>query len=79
MQNSYTDEDILQYLYNETDPLKQEEFELQMDQNIFLKEDYNIHLQTLRIMDQAFAMPNPTSIELILEYSNARKSAETIS
>ncbi|MBT3302463.1 MAG: hypothetical protein HOD63_00860 [Bacteroidetes bacterium] len=79
MQNSYTDEDILQYLYNETDPLKQEEFELQMDQNIFLKEDYNIHLQTLSIMDQAFAMPNPTSIELILEYSNARKSAETIS
>lgn len=78
MQHNYTDDTLLLFLYDELDPLASQEVESQIEEDIFLKEDYNIHLQTLSILDQAFAKPNPTSVELILEYSNSCKRSEKI-
>ncbi|MBC8343842.1 MAG: hypothetical protein ISR55_04565 [Bacteroidetes bacterium] len=79
MQHNYTDEQLLLYLYDELDSLDCRKLETQIEQDIFLKEDYQIHLQTLSILDQAFVKPNPTSVELILDYSKSSKSTEKIS
>jgi hypothetical protein len=78
MSHNYTDEELLHYLYNEEDELNHLAFNEKIQQDIFLKEEYHLHIETLSLLDQLFIKPNPTNIDLLMEYSASFKQEESL-
>lgn len=77
MENNYTESKILQYIYDDLPPEEILEFEVELEQNFQLREEYNSLIRTLGLLDRASENPHPTSVDLILEYSNAKSSLKT--
>ncbi|OYU96020.1 MAG: hypothetical protein CFE21_06305 [Bacteroidetes bacterium B1(2017)] len=76
MANTYTENDLLLYLYNEMSPEEAKSLELELTSNTNLQASLKNLKAGMAVMDKLEAEPSPTSIELILEYS--QKSAEKL-
>ena len=78
MQHNYTDFDTILFVYDELDSVSKREFEKKLEQDIFLKEEFDIQLKTIDLLDLAFQKPHPTTVDLILEYSRSKSSEKAI-
>jgi hypothetical protein len=78
MQNTYTYNEIILYIYNELDPDTSYKFQLELQHNQELLKEYNTTVKMLGMLDKLVENPNPTTIDLILEYSSTKTSAKTI-
>lgn len=71
MRKSYTEDDVIRYIYNETGPLEREEIAIAIKSDLELCAFYkslkkmNVSLEELRMK------PDPSSIKLILEFSQS--------
>jgi len=71
MENNYSHNDILQYIYNELDDEKSIKIENALQDDVELREDYEQTIKILGLLDRLSENPSPTTIDLIVEYSTA--------
>jgi hypothetical protein len=71
MENSYSQNDILQYIYNELDDEQSIMIENALQDDVELREDYEQIIKTLGLLDRLSENPSPTTIDLIVEYSTS--------
>lgn len=71
MENNYSHNDILQYIYNELDDEKSIMIENALQDDVELREDYEQTIKILGLLDRLSENPSPTTIDLIVEYSTA--------
>lgn len=71
MENNYSHNDILQYIYNELDDEQSAVIECALQDDAELREDYEQTVKILGLLDRLSENPSPTTIDLIVEYSTA--------
>ena len=71
MENNYSHNDILQYIYNELDDESSIIIENALQDDVELREDYEQTIKILGLLDRLSENPSPTTIDLIVEYSTA--------
>ena len=71
MENNYSYNDILQYIYNELDNEQSSVIENALHEDVELREDYEQTIKILGMLDRLSENPSPTTIDLIVEYSTA--------
>ena len=71
MENNYSYNDILQYIYNELDNEQSSVIENALHEDVELREDYEQTIKILWMLDRLSENPSPTTIDLIVEYSTA--------
>jgi hypothetical protein len=71
MENIYSHNDILQYIYNELDNEQSAVIENALQEDAELREDYEQTVKILGMLDRLSENPSPTTIDLIVEYSTA--------
>ncbi|MDZ4668523.1 MAG: hypothetical protein SGJ00_11670 [bacterium] len=76
MANNYTENDLILYLYNELNEQEAATLEAHLLFNPKLQNALNSFKMGMAVMNKLEVEPSPTSIELILEYS--QKSAATL-
>ena len=76
MQNNYTENQIIRYLYNELNPLEEEGFRIAMDEDFFLRERVQEYVSMYEMFDGITEVPHPSSIDLIMEYSFEKSGME---
>jgi hypothetical protein len=67
MQNKYNL--LFQYYYGELSAEETVNFEIEMERNPELRDEYQTFLKTITPFDLLFEEPDPTSVEIISEYS----------
>lgn len=72
MQNNYTEEELLQFIYNELDPIEYHNIENELKENYELKKEFEIYNKLIKHLDELREKPNPTTIEMIMEYSRSK-------
>jgi hypothetical protein len=76
MPHNYTYNDIILYIYNELDPDTSYKLQVELQNNPELQKEYNTTVKMLGMLDKLIENPNPTTIDLILEYSSSKTSAK---
>lgn len=71
MQHNYTQEELLQYIYNELDADAFEGIRNELKDNVELNEEFELYNRLIKYLDLIEEKPNPTSVEIIMEYSRA--------
>ncbi len=71
MSNTFTESDVLRYLYGETNPAESKAISEELKKNLNLRSYYDRMMETKKELDKVFEEPNPTSVNIILEYSQA--------
>ncbi|TNE80802.1 MAG: hypothetical protein EP332_06160 [Bacteroidetes bacterium] len=71
MSNTFTETDILRYLYGETTPAENKAIAEELKKNINLRSYYDRMVETQKELEKVFEEPDPTSVNIILEYSQA--------
>lgn len=72
MQQNFTQNDLLKYLYAETDIVNAFMIEQALCSNFELKEDYTVFNNSKELLDEVKLSPSKASMDLILAYG--RKS-----
>lgn len=69
MANNYTENELLLYLYNELSELESAQIESALLSNSSLQNSLSKLKEGIAVLEKLGAEPSPTSIELIMEYS----------
>lgn len=69
MANNYTENELLLYLYNELSELESAQIESALLSNSSLQNSLSKLKEGMAVLEKLGAEPSPTSIELIMEYS----------
>jgi hypothetical protein len=78
MKVSYTEEDIIRFIYNETSPQENEIIREELINNFELRKTYQELLLTLNRLNEVKIQPSQTSINIILEYSQSMDSIKEV-
>tara|TARA_B110000093_G_scaffold179257_1_gene219161 strand:+ start:2271 stop:2507 length:237 start_codon:yes stop_codon:yes gene_type:complete len=73
-----TTNEIILLAYNELPPGEHRDIMLRVKESKVLTSEYNTVLEGMRILDNAFISPHPTSVEIIKEESCSSSSLEMI-
>jgi len=76
MQKDFTQNDLLKYLYAETDIVNSFMIEQALNSNFELKEDFTVFNKSKELLDEVKLSPSKASIDLILAYSRKSVSFE---
>jgi len=77
MQNNYTEDLLIQYIYNELDRKEYTLVENKLIENLELKKELEVYNRLIRHLDDLKVNPDQRTIDSILEYSR-RKSVNKI-
>lgn len=69
MSITFTETDVLRYLYEETNPTESKAIAEELKKNVALRSYYDRMLETKLQLEKEMEEPDPTSINIILEYS----------
>ncbi len=69
MANNYTENELLLYLYNELSELESAQIESALLSNSSLQNSLSKLKEGMAVLEKLGAEPSPTTIELIMEYS----------
>ncbi len=69
MANNYTENDLLLYLYNELSPTEKAQIESAILSSSSLQNSLSNLKEGMLVLEKLGAEPSPTSIDLIMEYS----------
>jgi hypothetical protein len=78
MNQIYTEETLLRYIYKETTPTENAQIELHLKSNENLKKLYDEMLQTIAGIMEAELAPSMHSVNTILDYAKQHSSAEEL-
>ena len=78
MYKQFTQEDLIRYWYNEVSPQECENIAQALEEDWELKELYEEICATFDILDKVeLRTPNPSSIKIIMDYSQKTHTMET--
>ncbi len=77
MQQTFTQNDLLQYLYMETDIVQSFMVEQQMGHDYSLKEDFNTLKQSKDLLSSISLSPSQASVDFILAYGALKQPTKT--
>lgn len=66
---TFTETDVLRYLYGETDPMESKAIREELKKNTVLKSYYERMMETKNELEKFEMDPDDTSVNIILEYS----------
>jgi len=69
MNKTFTETDVLRYIYDETDPKESKGIREELKKNLALKSYYDRMKETQLELEKVNTDPDPTSVNIILEYS----------
>ena len=72
MQHNYTQEELLQYIYNELDPEDYKNVENELNENYELKKEFETYNKLIKHLDKITENPSQTTVDMILEYSRSK-------
>ncbi len=75
MQNRFTEDDIIRYIYKETCEAENLAIEEELKKDLALQAIYKNHLETIKAMEDLDLEPHPTSIQILLDYSASTHSS----
>ncbi|MCX6187069.1 MAG: hypothetical protein NTU43_08750 [Bacteroidetes bacterium] len=78
MNQIYTEESLLRYIYKETTPTENAQIELHLKSNENFKKSYDEMLQTIEGLKEAELSPSRHSVNAILDYAKQHSSAEEL-
>ena len=71
MTKIFTHDDLIRYVYEETEPDENQQIELALSEDMELLEQYHELLWLRKQMDEGMMIPSEKTINTILEYSKA--------
>ena len=74
MQQIYTEDDLIRYIYNEISQPERQRIEIAMEKEPSLRSAYSQMMEVINRMDSVKMNPSTSSIELILEHSTKTSS-----
>jgi hypothetical protein len=78
MNQIYTEEILLRYIYNETTPTENSQIESHLRSNETFKKSYDEMLQSIDSLKEAEIEPSRHSVNAILDYAKQHSSAEEL-
>lgn len=69
MSSTFTETDILRFIYEETNPSESKAIREELRKNLSLRSYYDRMMETKKQLDTIELDPDPTSVNIILEYS----------
>lgn len=75
MQQTFTQEDLIRYVYGETSPEEFSAISKALDSDFDLFNEYVILKKSLELLDQLRMEPNETSVNIIMEYAQSHHEA----
>ena len=69
MTETFTQEDLLKYFYQETSSTESKAITEAINENWEVREEFNDIVSLLELLDKIQFNPSPSSVEIILEYS----------
>ena len=69
MSSTFTETDILRFIYAETSEEENRQIREELKKNLQLQSYYNRMKETMREMEELEFDPDPTTVNIILEYS----------
>ena len=78
MNQIYTEETLLRYIYKETTPTENAQIESHMKSDENFKKSYDEMLQTIAGLKEAELAPSKHSVNAILDYAKQHSSAEEL-
>ena len=78
MNQIYTEEILLRYIYNETTPTENSQIESHLKTNENFKKSYDEMLQSIDSLKEAEITPSKHSVNAILDYAKQHSSAEEL-
>lgn len=78
MNQIYTEESLLRYIYKETTPTENAQIEAHLKSDENFKKLYDEMLQTIAGLNEAELAPSKHSVNAILDYAKQHSSAEEL-
>lgn len=78
MNQIYTEETLLRYIYKETSSTENAQIELHLKSNENYKKSYDEMLQSIEGLKEAELAPSKHSVNAILDYAKQHSSAEEL-
>ncbi len=78
MNQIYTEESLLRYIYKETTPTENAQIESHLKSDENFKKSYDEMLQTIAGLKEAELAPSKHSVNAILDYAKQHSSAEEL-
>lgn len=76
MSSTFTQKDLILYLYRETDPKQTHEIEEAIEADWELQDELASLKEMVEFLDQANPKPHPTTERLIMEYARKKLQVE---
>lgn len=70
----FTETDIIRFIYDETSVEETKQIKDELRKNLVLKSFYEKFQQTLKDLDKLEFEPDPTSVNIVLDYSASQHS-----
>lgn len=75
MQQTFTQDDLIRYVYNEVTPQEKAAISKALDADLDLFNAYVVLKKTTEALDQLKRDPSPTSVNIIMEYAQSHHEA----
>lgn len=72
MQHSYSETELIRYIFNELEPVDATNLELILAEDYELQEKFRLLQKTLLLLEDCLEKPDPSTIDMIMEYSRSK-------